>query len=192
MRHSRLSLIVSIAILCLLSTSLAFAAAGSASGCTSIAVDRVTSVVDESRLTPLQGNLHPMARAEFDQGKVSDDFPMEHIIMLLKRSPEQETALETRIDQMHNQRSPLFQQWLGADQVGSCYGVADADIANVSGWLQKHGFTVDSVSASKMMLIFTGTAGQVREAFHTEMHHLNVHGEKHIANMSAPQVPAAL
>ncbi len=192
MRHSRLSLVVSIAILCLLFTSLAFAAASSASGCSPITVNRVTSPVDESRLTPLQGNLHPLARAEFDQGKVADELPMEHIIMLLKRSPEQEAALETRIDQMHNQRSPLFQQWLNADQVGSCYGVADADIANVSGWLQKHGFTVDSVSASRMMLIFTGTAGQVREAFHTEMHHLNVHGEKHIANMSAPQVPAAL
>ena len=41
-------------------------------------------------------------------------------------------------------------------------------------------------------IVFSGTAGQVRNAFHTEIHNLNVNGEKHIANMSNPQIPAAL
>jgi hypothetical protein len=44
------------------------------------------------RRSPLPGNVHPLARAEFDQGKVSDSMPLEHIIMMLKRSPEQELA----------------------------------------------------------------------------------------------------
>ena len=43
-----------------------------------------------------------------------------------------------------------------------------------------------------MLIIFSGTAGQVRETFHTEIHKLDVHGEKHIANMSPPQIPEAL
>jgi hypothetical protein len=43
-----------------------------------------------------------------------------------------------------------------------------------------------------MMMDFSGTAGQVRESFHTEMHQLSVNGEKHIANMSDPRIPAAL
>ena len=42
------------------------------------------------------------------------------------------------------------------------------------------------------MIDFSGTAGQVREAFHTEIHNLEVTGKKHIANMSDPQIPAAL
>jgi hypothetical protein len=175
-------------LVCLLS-SFGFAATGSLAECRSLAR---TSTVDESVLTPLPGNVHPLARAEFDQGKVSDSLLLEHIIMLLQRTPEQETALETRIDQMHNQHSPLYQQWLTAGEVGNCYGVADADIAAVSSWLQNHGFTVDYVTPSKTMLVFTGTAGQVAETFRTEIHNLNVRGEKHIANMSPPQVPAAL
>jgi subtilase family serine protease len=192
MRDSRIvSLIVSV-LICLLSAPFALAAAASPAGCPSMAVARIAGAVDETVLTPLSGNVHPLARAAFDQGKVSDSLPLEHIIMLLKRSPQQETALQTRIDQMHNPQSPLFQQWLSADDVGRCYGVADADIVVLSSWLQKHGFTVDAVSTARMMLIFTGTAGQVEEAFHTEIHHLNVQGEKHIANMSAPEVPAAL
>jgi hypothetical protein len=182
------SLMFAASLVCLLS-SFGVAATGSLAECRSVAR---TSAVDENVLTPLAGNVHPLARAEFDQGKVSDSLLLEHIIMLLKRSPEQETALETRIDQMHNQQSPLYQQWLTAGEVGSCYGVADADVAAVSSWLQKHGFTVDYVTPSKMMLVFSGTAGQVAEAFRTEIHNLNVHGAKHIANMSPPQVPAAL
>jgi subtilase family serine protease len=157
-----------------------------------MAVSRVTQVVDEGTLTPLAGSVHPMARAEFDQGKVDDSLPLEHIVMVFNRTPEQELALQTRIDQMHNPNSSLFQQWLSGAQIGSCYGVTDADIAAVSAWLQKHGLRIDSVPDSKMMVIFSGNAGQVAEALHTEIHNLQVHGEKHIANMSAPQVPAAL
>ena len=39
---------------------------------------------------------------------------------------------------------------------------------------------------------FSGTAGQIRETFHTEIHNLMVDGTPHIANMSDPQIPAAL
>ncbi|MGA2654100.1 MAG: protease pro-enzyme activation domain-containing protein, partial [Terracidiphilus sp.] len=159
--------------------------------CTPMAVTRLTAEPNEELLSTLSGNVHPLARAEFDRGAVPDSLPMEHMIMMLQRTPDQELALQARIDQMHNHQSPLFHKWLSSEQVGSCYGAADADIATISKWLQGKGFKVDSVPAGKTMLIFSGTAGLVREAFHTEMHYLNVSGEQHIANMSAPQIPAA-
>ena len=43
-----------------------------------------------------------------------------------------------------------------------------------------------------MSIRFSGTAGQVESTFHTEMHNLSVKGEAHIANMTDPQIPAAL
>ncbi len=43
-----------------------------------------------------------------------------------------------------------------------------------------------------MLIDFSGTAGQVGEAFHTQIGQLEVNGEAHIANMSDPQIPAAL
>ena len=43
-----------------------------------------------------------------------------------------------------------------------------------------------------MMIDFSGNAGQVRNAFHTEIHNLNVNGVAHIANMYDPRIPAAL
>jgi subtilase family serine protease len=169
-----------------------FAETSPNSKCSPMAVARITAAVDDRALTTLHGNVHPLARAEYDQGRVDDNLPLEHIIMLLQRSPEQEKALTTRIDQMHNRRSPYYHQWLSAPDVGGCYGVADPDTAIVIGWLQSHGFRIDSVPAGKMLIVFSGTAGQVRNTFHSEIHNLNVRGEQHIANMSQPQIPAAL
>ena len=47
-------------------------------------------------------------------------------------------------------------------------------------------------SGSGLTIDFSGTAGQVRSAFHTEIHNLEVNGVKHFANMSDPKIPAAL
>ena len=160
--------------------------------CSPMAVARIAGDADDNVLASLQGNIHPLALADFDEGVVDESLPLEHIIMMLRRSPDQETALATRIDQMHNQRSPYYHQWLSAEDVGRCFGVADSDIAVVTDWLQRHGFTIDTVPAGKTMIVFSGTAGQVRDTFHTEIHNLNVRGEQHIANMSEPQIPAAL
>jgi Pro-kumamolisin, activation domain len=193
MRHFRLVVAV-FACLCaaVLFTLPGFAATSPNSKCSSLAFPRIINRVDDNALMSLQGNLHPLARAQYDQGKVDDSMPLEHIVLMLQRSPDQETALATRIDQMHNRRSSYYHQWLSARDVGGCYGVADADIAVVSAWLESHGFKIDTVPAGKMLIIFSGTAGQVRNTFHTEIHNLDVRGEQHIANMSEPQIPAAL
>ena len=54
------------------------------------------------------------------------------------------------------------------------------------------GFSVNQVYSSGVMIDFSGTAGQVRNTFKTEMHSLSVKGAVHIANMSAPKIPSAL
>ena len=66
------------------------------------------------------------------------------------------------------------------------------DVNTITSWLQSQGFTVNSVSPSRMTVDFSGNAGQVSQAFHTSIHNLNVNGKRHIANMNDPQIPAAL
>ena len=44
----------------------------------------------------------------------------------------------------------------------------------------------------KLYIPRLGTAGQITEAFRTEIHHLDVKGEKHFANMQDPSIPEAL
>jgi subtilase family serine protease len=152
----------------------------------------VASAIDEAKLVTLVGNTHPKARAQYDMGLVDDALPLESMQLVLKRSPEQEAALSAHIDAMHDKASPQYHQWLTAPDIADAYGVSKGDVATVSAWLAAHGFHVDSVPVSRMFLEFSGTAGQVREAFHTEIHHLQVKGRAHLANMSDPRIPAAL
>ena len=80
------------------------------------ATPRITTSIDESALVQLTGNTQPLAIPQFDQGPVPDNLPMTHMYVVLRRSQEQETALEQRVAAMHNPRSANYRQWLSADR----------------------------------------------------------------------------
>jgi subtilase family serine protease len=151
----------------------------------------LTQRIDEAKLVTLAGNVRREANRANDRGRVADSLPMEHMLLQLQRSPEQEQALETFIDQLHDPSSPNFQKWITADEFGQRFGLAQQDLDAITVWLESHGFEVH-VYPNRMLIDFSGTAGQVREAFHTEIHQLAISGKPHIANTSDPQIPAAL
>ena len=153
---------------------------------------RITQAIDEAQLVRLKGNVHPLARPEFDQGPVSDATPMKRMMLLLQRSPEQEAALQQFMAEQMSNESPNFHKWLTPQQFGAQYGLADSDIQAVTGWLASHGFTAMHVAPGRNVIEFSGNVGQVRSAFHTEMHKFLVNGEERQSNTSDPQIPAAL
>ena len=153
---------------------------------------RVTQTVDEGNRVPLHGNVHPMARPEFDRGPVADSEPASRMSLLLQRSPDQETALRQLLQQQQDKTSPNYHKWLTPDQFGKQYGPADADIQAVTDWLTSQGFTGIKASAGRTTIEFSGNVGQVRSAFQTEIHHFFVNDKMHVANVSDPQIPAAL
>ena len=114
------------------------------------------------------------------------------MLLKLKRSPEREAALQQYIDQLHDANSPSFHRWLTPGQFAEHYGVAQEDADTVTAWLKSHGFTVHGVQPSGLTIDFSGSAGLVRSAYHTEIHNLEVNGARHFANMSDPRIPAAL
>ena len=148
--------------------------------------------VDENKLVTLAGNTRPEATTGTDLGMVADDLALEHMMLQLKRSPAQEQAVEQFIAEQQDPNSPNFHKWLTAVEFGQRFGSAESDIRTVTGWLEAQGFKVNSVYPSGMVIDFSGNAGQVRNAFHTSIHNLSVDGVHHIANMSDPQIPAAL
>jgi len=170
-------------------TSMAFAGAF---GPTGHPMPAIHEAVNESKLATLEGNTRPEAIAENDRGMVSDSMPMDHMLFQLKRSPEREAELETYIDQLHDRTSPNYHRWLTPGEFAEHFGVAREDVDVVKGWLESRGFTVNGVQPSGLMIDFSGTAGAVRTAFHTEIHNLQVNGVSHFANMSDPKIPEAL
>lgn len=153
---------------------------------------RMPAAVDESQRVVLKGSTHPLARPEFDAGPAPDNLPVENIVLILKRSPEQESALQALLKSQQTKGSPAFHKWLIPQEFGARFGPSDADLSAVKNWLASHGFAVKQVSAGRTVLEFSGTAGQVQNAFHAEMHKYNVKGQEHWANNRDIEIPAAL
>lgn len=152
----------------------------------------ITQTIDQSRLVALSGNTRPEANAVNDRGIVASDFPMEHMLLLLRRSPQQQRALESYLDELDDPKSPNYHHWLTPQEIGQHYGLAARDLSIITSWLKSHGFVIDRVYPNGTVIDFSGTAGQVGAAFHTEIHNLEIGGRREIANMSNPRIPAAL
>src|SRR6266852_2539588 len=153
---------------------------------------RITQGISEMNRVALQGNIRPEARLANDRGAVAKNFAMDHMLLQLKRSPEQEKAVQQFIDELHTKGSPNFHHWLTAQEFGERFGLAKPDLDAITIWLESHGLRVNVVYPSGMVIDFSGTAAQVRKAFQTEIHYLDVKAEKHVGNISDPRIPAAL
>jgi subtilase family serine protease len=167
-------------------------AAGHAATIGLLSRPQITRAPDNHDRVALLGNVSPFAIAANDRGRVDDHLAMEHMQLLLQRPADREQALESFMQEQLAKSSPNYRNWLTAEQFGEQYGVSQLDVDAITGWLRSQGFTVNRVYESGTLIDFSGTAGQVRRAFNTEIHHLSVNGQNHIANMSDPQIPAAL
>ena len=153
---------------------------------------RITEVVNDSKLTVLHGNTHPLAQPQFDRGPAPSDLPMERMQLVLKRSPEQEAALAKLMDEQQDKSSPNYHKWLTPVQFGQEFGPSSQDIQTITSWLTSHGFQINNVSNGRTVIQFSGTAGQVQEALHTPIHKFVVNNEEHWANTTDPSIPTAL
>ena len=153
---------------------------------------RIVQPVDETQLTVLKGNIHRLARSQFDQGVAPADLPMDRMLLVLKRSPEQESALRKLLDDQQDKASPNYHKWMTPEQFGKQFGPADQDMQIVTAWLQSHGFRIGQVAKGRNIIEFSGTAAQVQDALHTSIHKYLVNGKEHWANASDPQIPTAL
>jgi len=153
---------------------------------------RVTDRINTAQLVTLHGNTHVLARAQYDQGAAPPDLPMNRIMLVLKRSADQETGLQNLLTQQQVTGSSSFHKWLTPEQFGQQFGPADSDIQAVASWLASYGFQSIIVSKGRTVIEFSGTAAQVAAGLHTSIHKYVVNGESHWANASDPQIPAAL
>lgn len=152
---------------------------------------RIAQAVDANQLAPLRGNIHPLARPEFDHGRLGVNETISGSIAF-KLSDAQQADLNALLAQQQNPSSPNFHKWLTPEQYASRFGMSADDLAKVTAWLQGQGLTITRVARGRNDIFFTGTAGQAEYAFHTELHKYLVNGKMRYANASDPQIPSAL
>ncbi|MGH9694772.1 MAG: protease pro-enzyme activation domain-containing protein, partial [Bryobacteraceae bacterium] len=73
---------------------------------------RITQAINTSRMISLAGNMHPMARAEFDRGPAPADLPMQHMQLVLMRSAPQQADLDILLAAQQDSSSVQYHQWL--------------------------------------------------------------------------------
>jgi len=186
----------------LLSASIASALAGAPALLTAQTVvtggtheaPRVTQAVNNSNLVTIpKTHLGFVGTASgTTSAPLADTFTMNHLQLVLKPSAMRQAAMEVFIANQHNPKSAQFQKWLTPQQFGEQFGVVDSDIAAVTSWLTAQGFTVNTVYPNKTQIDFSGTAAQVKQAFHTQENLYTNKQGTHLSNATDISVPAAL
>ncbi|HZL26518.1 MAG TPA: protease pro-enzyme activation domain-containing protein [Acidobacteriaceae bacterium] len=153
---------------------------------------RIVTAIDPSQLSEVQGNVPHEARAATDLGAAPGNLALTEMSLRFNMTPAQENALTQLLMDQQNPSSGRYQQWLTPEQFAAQFGLAPADIQKVSNWLTSQGFSVTGVARGGTFIRFTGTVAQAQNAFHTQIHRMSVNGESHFANVTDPQLPAAL
>jgi subtilase family serine protease len=172
----------------MIAVGMVFAAAGAGNA---RAQDRIVHGIDNGQIATVKGNVHPQARAEFDQGPADSALRLQGLTILFKPTAAQQASVDSLLSAQQDRSSPNYHRWLTPEQFASLSGISQNDLNRIVSWLQSQGFQVGATSRSRTWVSFSGTAQQVEAAFHTAIHRFAVNGETHYANAAPPAVPAA-
>jgi uncharacterized protein (TIGR03437 family) len=154
--------------------------------------DRIGARIGNTPTVVLPGHVPARARAAVDQGPVATSFPLPLITMYLQASPSQQASLRQLLGRQQEPGTANYHRWLTPEQYADQFGVSRNDIIRMTAWLQSQGLQVEHVARSRTFIQFSGSAGQVEAALHTQIHQYLENGAVHYANTSAPSIPAAL
>ncbi|MBZ5595063.1 MAG: S53 family peptidase [Acidobacteriia bacterium] len=154
--------------------------------------NRLSGFIDSRQIAPLAGSVHPLAQAKYDLGLAEETALLQPVTLVLKRSGEQQAALNKLLQEQQDPASREYHHWLTPEQFGQRFGFSQADIGRIAVWLKSQGLTVVDVPLSRNLIVFSGTVKTVQTAFRTSIHRYLVDGENHIANSDPPWLPAAV
>ena len=144
------------------------------------------------RRVTLEGNIHPMARAEFDRG-IGERRAADAAHAAALEAQRCATSGAVHFDgAATRQELAKLSRVANAARVWREFGPADADIQAITDWLTSQGFPSTRIYSGRTVIEFSGNAGQVQQAFGTEIRKYEVDGKSYLANAQNPQIPAAL
>lgn len=154
--------------------------------------DRVAGDLAASQKVVLQGNVHGLARPEFDLGRADGSRLIQGLALSFRPSPAQQQDLNNFLAQLADPHSKNFHKYLTPAEFGARFGLSQNDLAKISTWLEAQGFTNISAAKGRNMVSFDGTISQVESVFALEMHNYLIDGVVHTANSGEPSVPMPL
>ncbi len=156
---------------------------------TLLAQDRLIGPLDLSRTVTL-GQSQPRALARYDRGPADTAFPVPYVTMLLKPSVAQQADLDRLLADQQDRSSPDFHRWLKPEQFADRFGPSNADVSTLVAWLNSQGMKVHDVARGRQWITFSGAAGDIGRALHTEIHRYQINARDHFANATEVSIPA--
>ena len=132
--------------------------------------DRIAGTIDATRPHILPGTVHRLAQPQFDRGAAAPDLKLDHILLFIKPSAEQQAALDQLLRDQQNPSSPNYRQWLSPEAYADRFGLSPRDHAKIVDWLKSEGVTVQESSRGRNWIAFAGSAAQVSKALRTSIH----------------------
>jgi subtilase family serine protease len=152
----------------------------------------VTATVDDRVTSAVTGERSSFLSIAKDLGAVDDSVALTHAVVVLKRPPAMQAALDKLVNDQQDRKSASYHKWLSAGDLRA-YGPDAADVSKVVTWLKGHGITVNGVAKSGMSIDISAPASRLGTAFHTSLHKVQLpNGEMHVANMTDLAIPSAL
>jgi hypothetical protein len=125
-----------------------------------------------------------------DAGHADPGLLLERLVLVFPvRDP---AGLERLLKEFQDPASPRFRRWLTPAEFGARFGAREEDLEAVAGWLRSEGFAVESASAGRTALLFSGRAADVERAFDTELRLFLKEGRSALGNRRPMTLPSAL
>jgi hypothetical protein len=136
--------------------------------------------------------------AKVSSGQAIDEGPaprhqnLPQLYLHFAMTPAQQTDLTQFLQALQDRRSPQYHHFLTPEQYAERFGLAPADIAKVTRWLEENGFSHLHTARGGNWISFSGPVHKVESAFHTSIHRYSLGGETHFANATNPELPQTL
>jgi subtilase family serine protease len=154
--------------------------------------NRITQELTSGPVVTLSGTVHPLVRQANDMGEVSPSMRLESMTLSIPPSVAEMAELDALVEAQQNPKSARYHQWLTQEEFGARFGLTGADLSQVTGWLERQGFTVKNVAPSRNLITFSGTAAQAESAFRTQIHQYRIGTDTRISNATEISIPHGL
>ena len=154
--------------------------------------NRITQELTSGPVVTLSGTVHPLTRQAGDLGEANPGMRLESMTLSIAPSVAEKAELDALVEAQQNPKSAQFHQWLTQEEFGARFGLTEADLSQVTGWLETHGFTVKNVAPSRNLIMFSGTVAQAEMAFRTRIHQYRIGADTQISNATEIAIPRGL
>ncbi|HMF53267.1 MAG TPA: S53 family peptidase, partial [Edaphobacter sp.] len=153
---------------------------------------RIRAAISDTDRGSVNETVPGRAKLSADLGEAPSDRTLSSVSLHFSLTDAQQADLTQLLADQQNPSSAHYHQWLTPQQYGTRFGLSSADLTKVQAWLTGKGLKVVVVAPSQNFITVSGSVGQIETAFNTRIHSLSENGERHISNVTDPELPSAI